>query len=179
MIEVDIESEVLSARNKNNKRGLFGLNASTRSDSFGIDDQHAIGRSVSNSSRSSRSNDVAFADIENDPMAPAIVRGRKSSSTNIRPDDMIAPQDRALLEWNDIEFFVPAKPSSSQRAGSVDGSTLLNKDNGLPMPVFIKDGKKSYKQVLQKNSGFVKPMELVAVMGPSGSGKTSLLNVIS
>ena len=63
---------------------------------------------------------------------------------------MIAPQDRALLEWNDIEFFVPAKPNAMQRAGSVDGSgsNLLNKDNGLPMPVFIKDGKKSFKQVL-------------------------------
>ena len=118
MVEVDIDSSVLADRNK--KKGLFGLNASTRSDGFGIDDQHAIGRSRSQSSRSSRSNDVAFANIEEDPMAPTEIRGRKSSSTNIRPEDMIAPSDRALLEWNDIEFFVPAKPSVAQRASSLN-----------------------------------------------------------
>ena len=32
--------------------------------------------------------------------------------------------------------------------------------------------------MLQKNSGYVKPTEMVAIMGPSGSGKTSLLNVL-
>ena len=83
-------------------------------------------------------------------MAPDTVRGRKASSTNIRPEDMIAPQDRALLEWNDIEFFVPVKPSAVSRASSVDasGASLLNKDNGLPMPVIRKEGQTHYKQVL-------------------------------
>ena len=52
-------------------------------------------------------------------------------------------------------------------------------DSGLPHPVHIQRGKQHFKQVLQKNSGYVKPTELVAIMGPSGSGKTSLLNVLS
>ena len=61
-----------------------------------------------------------------------------------------------------------------------DSEQLLNsKSTGLPNPNFIQRGKQHFKQVLQKNSGYVKPAEMVAIMGPSGSGKTSLLNVIS
>ena len=59
-----------------------------------------------------------------------------------------------------------------------DSENLIASDSGLPHPTHIQRGKQHYKQVLQKNSGFVKPTELVAIMGPSGSGKTSLLNVL-
>lgn len=60
-----------------------------------------------------------------------------------------------------------------------DSEQAMATESGLPRPVHIQRGKQHYKQVLQKNSGYVKPTELVAIMGPSGSGKTSLLNVIS
>ena len=51
-------------------------------------------------------------------------------------------------------------------------------DVGLAQAMYMQRGKQNYKQVLQKNSGYVKPAEMVAIMGPSGSGKTSLLNVL-
>jgi len=60
-----------------------------------------------------------------------------------------------------------------------DSENLVAADTGLANPNFIQRGKIHYKQVLQKNSGYVKPAEMVAIMGPSGSGKTSLLNVLS
>ena len=99
---------------------------------------------------------------------------------------MIASQDQALLEWKNIEFFVPVKKPpqavlahQAEHLLAEDSENLMASKSGNPHPVHIQRGKQHYKQVLQKNSGYVKPTELVAIMGPSGSGKTSLLNVIS
>lgn len=60
-----------------------------------------------------------------------------------------------------------------------DSEQLIVSETGLANPNYITRGKQEYKQILQKNSGYVKPTEMVAIMGPSGSGKTSLLNVLS
>ena len=99
---------------------------------------------------------------------------------------MIAQQDQTLLEWKNVEFFVPVKKpieQAQQAYGSnllaEDSENLMENDTGLAKPIYIQRGKQHFKQVLQKNSGYVKPTEMVAIMGPSGSGKTSLLNVIS
>lgn len=47
----------------------------------------------------------------------------------------------------------------------------------MPLTKLIKG--KTYKQIVHKSNGFVKPQEMVAILGPSGSGKTSLLNILS
>ena len=111
---------------------------------------------------------------------------RGKSGHEIKPDEMIETQDQALLEWKNIEFFVPVKKPApkvlAHQANHLlaeDSEKLMATDSGLPHPVHIQRGKQHFKQVLQKNSGYVKPTELVAIMGPSGSGKTSLLNVLS
>ena len=51
--------------------------------------------------------------IANGLVQPHKVRGRKGTVRNI--EDMIVPQDQALLEWKNIEFFVPVKkPPTSE-----------------------------------------------------------------
>ena len=91
--------------------------------------------------------------------------------------------ERTLLEWNDLNFFVPVK-SKAARAKEQEGEALLkNKDatcSGLPQETFVKRANnKHYKQILFGAKGFVRPGEMMAILGPSGSGKTSLLNVLS
>ena len=76
-------------------------------------------------------------------------RGRRSMH-KIQAGDRIRPEAQALLEWKDIEFFVPAKRNSASSAGSRtdDRTALLGVENGLPLPVFIQEGNNHYKQVL-------------------------------
>ena len=138
----------------------------------------------------------------NDSGISEISRGRYHRS-EINPDDMVHKKDQVLLEWKDVEFFVPIDElpkkkldeseilfqstipapeqddNEYQKIGDEEIIYLKHSESGLPVPQHILKGKNHFKQVLQKNSGYVKPSELVAIMGPSGSGKTSLLNVIS
>ena len=115
---------------------------------------------------------------------------RSRVSREFAGDDHIAPMDQVLLEWRDIKFFVPAKKamlhseqgvtsSSTELLIEEDEQLKVNEDTGIPEPTIVSRGGKAYKQVLQGNSGYVRPKEMVAIMGPSGSGKTSLLNVLS
>ena len=126
-----------------------------------------------------------------------------------RAPSQIADGDKALIEWRNLNYFIPHKapPSafiephddndedtsdissarSSVRSDEAAGFALnlsqrLNKENnktGLPRPTYRMIGKKSYRQILFSATGFVKPHEMVAIMGPSGSGKTSLLNALA
>jgi len=73
---------------------------------------------------------------------PNKTRGRKG--TSIKMEEMIQPQDQALLEWKQIEFFVPVKkPAQSVLAHqannllSEDSERLMANDSGLPHPVHI------------------------------------------
>ena len=45
--------------------------------------------------------------IENGQVPANKVRGK--SGTFHKLEDMVAPQDQALLEWSNIEFYVPVK----------------------------------------------------------------------
>ena len=64
--------------------------------------------------------------IENGQVAPHKVRGRKGSKHQF--EDMVPPQDQALLEWHNIEFFVPVKkPPQSELAH--ESSSLLAEDS--------------------------------------------------
>ena len=106
---------------------------------------------------------------------------------------MIPVSERAVLEWNNIEYFVPAKKPVNweQRKARLDQDKkpLLDLDldtvveqcteKGLPQEHYIKKNNKYYKQILFGANGYVKPKEMVAILGPSGSGKTSLLNALS
>ena len=53
----------------------------------------------------------------------------------------------------------------------------LEWDN-VSIDVPINDGK-SYKRIVHKSSGFLRPGEFVGIIGPSGAGKTTLLNYLS
>jgi ABC-type glutathione transport system ATPase component len=138
----------------------------------------------------------------NDSSISGISRGRYHRS-DIKPEDMVDKKDQVLLEWKDVEFFVPIDElpkkkldeseilfqstipapeqddNEYQKIEDEEINYLKHSESGLPVPQHILKGNNHFKQVLQKNSGYVKPNELVAIMGPSGSGKTSLLNVIS
>ena len=107
---------------------------------------------------------------------------------------MIPSNERAVLEWNNIEYFVPAKKPVNweQRKARIDQDKkpLLDSmtddstveqctEKGLPQEHFIKKNNRYYKQILFGANGYVKPKEMVAILGPSGSGKTSLLNALS
>ena len=45
--------------------------------------------------------------IRGGPADPSKMRGRRG--TEFKVEDMVAPADQALLEWKNIEFFVPVK----------------------------------------------------------------------
>ena len=95
----------------------------------------------------------------------------------------IALSERTLLEWNDLNFFVPVKAKAAMTKDHEGEALLKNKDadcSGLPQETFVKKpDNRHYKQILFGAKGFVRPGEMVAILGPSGSGKTSLLNVLS
>ena len=86
-----------------------------------------------------------------------------------------------MIEWKNIEFYVPHRKGSGQPKSNEneEKALLLNDKTGIPEPKIISKNGRCFKQVLQQNSGFVLPKEMIAIMGPSGSGKTSLLNVLS
>ena len=80
--------------------------------------------------------------IENGLARPHKIRGRKG--TLFKAEDMIDQQDQTLLEWNNIEFFVPVKQPPKQelayQANSLlfeDSEALMANDLGLPKPVYI------------------------------------------
>ena len=77
--------------------------------------------------------------------------------------DAIAQDDQAMIEWEDLNFFVPAnKPEDwDQKSTQAEDSLISNDEsstaNGLPKENIIKKNNKYYKQILCESTGFVKP----------------------
>ena len=61
-------------------------------------------------------------------------------------------EQRALLEWNNLKLYVPAEKGIARQDvvahESDDRSAFLGVENSQPLPKFILNGKRHYKQVL-------------------------------
>lgn len=79
--------------------------------------------------------------ITNGLARPHKIRGRKG--TVMTAEDIIDQQDQTLLEWKNIEFFVPVKqpPQTLHTHGgdllAEDSENLMENDSGLPKPTYI------------------------------------------
>ena len=80
--------------------------------------------------------------IENGLALPHKIRGKKG--TIYKAEDMIDQQDQTLLEWKNIEFFVPVKKPSrqdlanqAQHVLAEDQESFVLNDLGLPTPTYI------------------------------------------
>ena len=75
---------------------------------------------------------------------------RLSCMPKFKTEDMVNPQDQTIIEWKDIEFFVPATiPRASEiestvEATDIENSLLVedqrpasNPETGLPKPSYM------------------------------------------
>lgn len=100
----------LSASNRNT-RSVIERRSQTRSDSEGFNRYSGVGNIAATTVRTDSLGSYiqpSFSQPVLDGTSPRNkVRGR--GDTKIAAEDMILPQDQALLEWHNIEFFVPSK----------------------------------------------------------------------
>ena len=68
------------------------------------------------------------ADVTNGLVPVYKVRGKKD--VKIKSEDMIIAQDQALLEWLNVQFFVPVK-KPAQETTPLTAESLLDEDNVL------------------------------------------------
>lgn len=83
-------------------------------------------------------------------------RASRSFSSSIDPRDILNPQSRIILEWNNVGFTPYERSFNPFKRKSAGGTKLLE---GV--------------------SGYVKPGQILGIMGPTGSGKSLLLSLLA